>query len=360
MGADAIGEVFEVSEQMRALCARLAETAKGLTDRPDSCAMRRALYRFRRFEGAGTCESCPAHGRPECDPMRDCGLSAASAFVSDVEGALDGEAGEAEFMDWVMSMGGPGNVREAFYELRRVRAALLREELRGDRLRAYVGRLERKLSERKRELARLKCKVRDAVREHADGRTERAALGGHRALDADGAEIRVGDTVYEVKTGDKFVVETIYSGTTEPDFPDHTVRCHKPGDITAHMFIPDMLTHRAPVIAADGKLLREGEHVYHVETGAELVVKELPKPGAYQAVVVSVPPAGHLTSFDPDQLTHERPEIDSWQRLEEDAGRNPFDYCKEVGHRLDTCENSEAYKALDIVRRAKALAGVSE
>lgn len=47
---------------------------------------------------------------------------------------------------------------------------------------------------------------------------------------------------------------------------------------------------------------------------------------------------------------------DSWERLEEDAGKNPFDYCKDVGHRLDTCENSEAYKARDIVRRAKALA----
>lgn len=58
------------------------------------------------------------------------------------------------------------------------------------------------------------------------------------------------------------------------------------------------------------------------------------------------------------RLTHERP--DSWERLEGDAGKNPFDYCKDVGHRLDTCENSEAYKARDLVRRCKALAGVSE
>ena len=66
-----------------------------------------------------------------------------------------------------------------------------------------------------------------------------------------------------------------------------------------------------PVFAADGLPLREGEHVYHVETGAELVVEELPKPGAYQAVVVLVPPASHLTSFDPDQLTHQRPVLDA-------------------------------------------------
>lgn len=61
------------------------------------------------------------------------------------------------------------------------------------------------------------------------------------------------------------------------------------------------------VLAADGLPLREGEHVYHVETGAELVVKELPKPGAYQAVVVFAPPASHLMmSFDPDRITHQR------------------------------------------------------
>ena len=63
-------------------------------------------------------------------------------------------------------------------------------------------------------------------------------------------------------------------------------------------------------------------------------------------------------SFDfwtfPNKLTHERP--DSWERLEEDADKNPFDYCKDVGHRLDTCENSEAYKARDLVRRCRALA----
>lgn len=62
------------------------------------------------------------------------------------------------------------------------------------------------------------------------------------------------------------------------------------------------------------------------------------------------------TGVKGEYLTHTRP--DSWERLEEDAEKNPFDYCKDVGHRLDTCENSEAYKARDIVRRAKKLVGV--
>ncbi len=153
-----------------------------------------------------------------------------------------------------------------------------------------------------------------------------------KVLDADGAEIEVGDDLYSVEGMLKFHVSAID---------------RKSGGIaTEAMFAldkwadPKMYTHRAPVLAADGEPLREGEHVYHVETGAELVVKWLPKPVEYQAVVVFAPPASHLTSFDPDQLTHERP--DSWERIEGDIERGKT-YTDEA--------------VLDIVRRAKALAG---
>ena len=109
---------------------------------------------------------------------------------------------------------------------------------------------------------------------------------------------------------------------------------------------PSDLTHRAPVLAADGNPLREGETVWKVDGT-----------GPYEVSSID----GNLVKMDSGAcinrcyLTHERP--DSWERLEADAGKNPFDYCKDVGHRLDTCENSEAYKARDLVRRAKALAG---
>lgn len=55
-------------------------------------------------------------------------------------------------------------------------------------------------------------------------------------------------------------------------------------------------------------------------------------------------------------VTHTRP--DSWERLEEDAGEDPFRYCKTVGKRLDTFDNAEVFKSADIVRRAKKLAKV--
>ncbi len=125
---------------------------------------------------------------------------------------------------------------------------------------------------------------------------ERVKRPAPKVLDADGVEIRVGDTVYEIDgTGHAYKVVGIRVGDGDPLTPT-VVTCDE-GDGTSEHFLPG-------------------------------------------------------------QLTHERP--DSWERLEADAGKNPFDYCKDVGHRLDTCENSEAYKARDIVRRAKKLAGVSE
>lgn len=124
-----------------------------------------------------------------------------------------------------------------------------------------------------------------------------------KVLDADGVEIRVGDEVWHVRGefGPRFVSK----------FETHDgrpVAVFEPNGTDLRGCERDQLTHRAPVLAADGRPLQEGEHVYHVETGAELVVKELPKPGEYQAVVVFAPPASHLTTFDPNLLTHERPE----------------------------------------------------
>lgn len=102
------------------------------------------------------------------------------------------------------------------------------------------------------------------------------------------------------------------------------------------------------------------------------MVKELPKPGEYQAVVVFAPPASHLTSFDPDQLTHERP--DSWERIEADCSKCCIEYCDEHGlldaacntaegdastrHCTDCGDSCEERMARDLVRRAKKMAGV--
>ena len=167
-----------------------------------------------------------------------------------------------------------------------------------------------------------------------------------KVLDGDGVEAEVGDDLYSVEGMLKFHVSAID---------------RKNGRIaTEAMFAldkwadPKMYTHRAPVIAADGRPLREEEHVYHVETGTELVVKKLPKPGEYQAVVVLVLPVGHIMSFDPDLLTHERP--DTWERIEADVMVDAKDYCESRGIRPEYPKHNGKAKCEDIVRRCRALA----
>lgn len=115
------------------------------------------------------------------------------------------------------------------------------------------------------------------------------------------------------------------------------------------------------VLDADGVEIKVGDTVYGV--GRSQHSFDVIDP---HHIDLEVGEAFSVRCFDRDEheechckpklLTHTRP--DSWERLEEDADKNPFDYCKDVGHRLDTCENSEAYKARDIIRRAKKLAGV--
>ena len=122
-------------------------------------------------------------------------------------------------------------------------------------------------------------------------------------LDADGVEIKVGDTVYELETGEEYKVERVFSGATDPDFPDHTIRCNKVADPITHVFKPDQLTHTGP---------------------------------------------------------------DSWERLEEDTMKSScayFGFADKPCNDGDGCPANKPgdcakFKAVDIVRRAKALAGV--
>lgn len=108
------------------------------------------------------------------------------------------------------------------------------------------------------------------------------------------------------------------------------------------------------VLDADGVEIKVGDTVWN-DDGVEMTVTSLvgELPGHVTAHGDN-PQAMH--SINPKRLTHARP--DSWERLEEDAGDNPFTYCKAAGIHLYTFDNSERAKSRDIIRRAKALAGV--
>lgn len=111
---------------------------------------------------------------------------------------------------------------------------------------------------------------------------------------------------------------------------------------------------RPAVLAADGEPLEAGQTVWNVNNGMEFTVSRLPNPGEYQAVEVRYR-NGSSTSFDPDQLTHQRPVLDAdgvlcregdevWEvrshRRREIIGTNYCDH--RTGEPLILCDGDDA------------------
>lgn len=116
------------------------------------------------------------------------------------------------------------------------------------------------------------------------------------------------------------------------------------------------------VLDADGVEIKVGDVVWD-DDGVEMTVTGLvgELPGHVTAHGDN-PPATY--SISPKHLTHTRP--DSWERLEEDASKEPCFYfgfedkpCDDgAGCPANKLGNCSELKASDIIRRAKALAGV--
>lgn len=178
--------------------------------------------------------------------------------------------------------------------------------------------------------------------------------------DADGVEIKVGDTVYLLKDGDKCRV----TGFETID-----------GEVFARLHCDDRpeiegargsaITHRRRVLDADGVEIGVGDTVWlipacAIEPDEPYEVTGINK---YGEVMLEFHVEGS-TGVKGECLTHTRP--DSWERLEEDAEKLA---CAYLGRSEGTCfgcplENCKDFaacskeQAKDIVRRAKALAGV--
>ena len=180
---------------------------------------------------------------------------------------------------------------------------------------------------------------------------ERVKRPAPKVLDADGAEIRVGDTVWATNGHGPFEVTRIVNADRLRVVCDD----EKNGHLNVY---PKNITHRAPVLAADGRPLREGETVWFTDNGEnKLTVTKIVmlKDGA-SVYVRDETDDDEYVGVSPSQLTHERPAVDTWERLEEDAkNENPVLYCKKRG--ID-CEDMPPVQAIrvDLVRRAKALA----
>ena len=115
-----------------------------------------------------------------------------------------------------------------------------------------------------------------------------------------------------------------------------------------------------PVLDRDGVPIEVGDTVYNV-AGIGREVAGFDTAGGKTKVLGIHRNTGTTMWCDPEDLTHEAP--DSWRRLEEDAGKGACEYfgsehCECGGCPHDMDPDCNAVMALDIVRRAKALAGV--
>lgn len=163
-----------------------------------------------------------------------------------------------------------------------------------------------------------------------------------KVVDADGVEIRVGDVLYSIETGDSVTVDSIEPGNPWFATTDGTLQhCAK-------------FTHRVPVLAADGKPLRVGETVYKVGGDGTAYVFDGMSDNVDGLAMLHHDGKPYIgTGLRAEQLTHEQP--DTWERLEADAEGGAKDYCAERGLAVDGCAYGKA-KAADLVRRCRALA----
>ena len=152
-----------------------------------------------------------------------------------------------------------------------------------------------------------------------------------KVLDVDGVEIELGDDLYSIEGGLKFHVSHI-DRINGKIATDAMFSLDKWAD-------PSLFTHRTPVIAADGRPLREGETVWDKDSGDRLIVGAIEDGG--HTVTCRYADLGDSAipihgSWSPCNLTHERP--DSYDALWED---------------IENC--AVGYEGF--MRRAKALAG---
>lgn len=170
-------------------------------------------------------------------------------------------------------------------------------------------------------------------------------------LDADGAPIHAGDTLYAVKTGRPCKVLAVKQGDlggrvlVEFDAPELE---ENEGTIFAS---GRLLTHKPPVRDADGKLIKVGDTVYANADasgdGTAWRVRSL-NPGLAHSVKAERADGSNpalVRDLVPKWLTHEP---DTWERIERDA--------KTIDQLIDSEWGGDPKDARNLVRRCKRLA----
>lgn len=183
-----------------------------------------------------------------------------------------------------------------------------------------------------------------------------------KVLDADGVEIRVGDTVYVLGFGEPLTVKGFADdGRVLMSFHGENSLGYK----------PSKLTHEQPVLDADGVLCREGDEVWEVRSHRrrEIVGTHYRDYETGEPLILC--DGDDETPIPATCVTHTKPEPDSWERIEADCSKFCIEYCDEHGlldsgcnaaegdastrHCTDCGYSCEERMVRDIVRRCRAL-----
>lgn len=153
-----------------------------------------------------------------------------------------------------------------------------------------------------------------------------------KVLDADGVEIKVGDTVYSTGNGNSYIVRSV-NGSGAIEFEGYKYKG----------WFPTIFTHTQPAIDADGVLIKVGDKVWVDGVSESCEVAKV------ESGIVQVRYAdGDTFECCSSDLTHEQPE--SWERLEKDARQ------LDINLNDTTDDYPRMNFARDLIRRAKALA----
>ena len=236
-------------------------------------------------------------------------------------------------------------------ELGRAKGSATGWEKKAEKRLKHIGECEKALAKRNERIAELEKQVADLSAELANAKVltdrERVILGIWPKFE-DGEYVWFGDET------DRIVGKVIAI-----QFGAALVSFWNDSDDRVYMDYGERVMRPTPkVLDADGVEIKAGDTVWH-EDGSEQLVEEMNRYG------VRCFDGDKRRTFDPKYLTHTRP--DSWERLEEDATKCDCDYfgAEDSDHCIG-CPASDGklscwvLKSLDLIRRAKALAGVEE
>ena len=186
------------------------------------------------------------------------------------------------------------------------------------------------------------------------GAGERVKRPAPKVYDANGEEIREGGDAWWICEGDERGIHAERL-RGEAIGPDGLVECSSYNGGTWVYLEQSELCINKPVIAADGKPLREGQTVWSVDSGTRYTVEKITD----ELIPIKCrSEMGSTVSLHPSQLTHERP--DSLEQLEKDANDLIYDIGFHLGDYspsdFEEKGDSVQDRVRDLVRRCKALA----